>query len=92
MLAVLEGAAEEAPRVVADLATIPPADRPEVMGATRDRDYRLHTHLASIRRYLDDITHYGHKIIDLIEETHSERVEAGKAKSAPKLSQEESDE
>ena len=77
LLSVLEGAAEQLPRVVADMALLPPADRPEIMGATRENDYRTYTHLADVKGYLDDIIHYGASLINLLEEINKKEKANG---------------
>ena len=73
ILALLEGTAEELPRVVADLAMVPPEDRPEIMGATRDHSYKTHTHIAEIASHLDDIAHYGGQLLALLRHIHDNR-------------------
>ena len=50
------------------IALMPPAERPEIMGATREHDYRTYTHLSDVKGYLDDIIHYGSHLITLLEE------------------------
>ena len=77
LLFLLEGTAEELPKVVADMALLPPADRPEIMGATREHDYRTYTHLSDVQGYLDDIIHYGAHLIVLLEEINKKEKANG---------------
>ena len=80
LLSVLEGSAEVLPRVVADMALLPPADRPEIMGATREHDYRTYIHLSDVKGYLDDIIHYGSHLITLLEEINKRRSQMAESK------------
>ena len=77
ILSLLEGTAEELPKVVADLALLPPAERPEIMGATREHDYRTYTHLSDVKGYLDDIIHYGSRLVNLLEEINKKEKPDG---------------
>lgn len=77
LLSVLEGSAEVLPRVVADMALLPPADRPEIMGATREHEYRTYSHLSDVKGYLDDIIHYGSHLINLLEEINKKEKPNG---------------